>query len=215
MLDDERRDDADAVNELDGRQPHPTALTPPGPATARRRRRFVATGAVAGAVGLLTALFVFGLGHDPTVVRSALLGRPAPPFSLPPLEASGGTVTLSSLRGQVVVVNFWASWCADCRVEHPSLQAAWQRYQDQGVVFVGVPFEDRRPASLRYAHAMGGGWPLVQDPGARTALAYGVYGVPETFVIGADGRVVFKQVGPVSYGVLSDQITRALSRRTR
>jgi cytochrome c biogenesis protein CcmG/thiol:disulfide interchange protein DsbE len=113
----------------------------------------------------------------------------------------------------VVVVNFWASWCADCRIEHPSLAAVWDRYRDQGVVLIGIPFEDRVSASRSYARQMRTTWPLLEDPGSRTALRYGVYGPPETFVIAPDGRVVYKQVGPVPYSVLSDEITRAMVKR--
>jgi cytochrome c biogenesis protein CcmG/thiol:disulfide interchange protein DsbE len=193
----------------DGARWHPSSLERPHPARNRRRRRWVQVGGVAAAVALLTSLLAFGLSRDPTVVRSALLGKPAPAFDLPSLDGRS-PVRLASLRGQVVVVNFWASWCADCRLEHPSLVAAWQRYQDQGVVLVGIPFQDRVAASRRFARDLRMGWPLVLDPGSRTALAYGVYGVPETFVISPAGRVVYKQVGPIPYPILIDQITRAL-----
>jgi cytochrome c biogenesis protein CcmG/thiol:disulfide interchange protein DsbE len=167
-------------------------------------------GAVAGGIGLLGLLLGFGLSRDPTVIRSPLVGRMAPDFQLQSLEGNGPGVRLSDLRGQVVVVNFWASWCTECRVEHPTLLAAWDRYRDQGVVFVGVAFEDRLAASIKYAHDMGGDWPQLFDPGSITALAFGVFGVPETFVIAPDGRVAYKSIGPIAYAVLIDQIARLL-----
>src|SRR5436309_11765034 len=174
---------------------HPSALDP-GPGRRRRRNRWVALGAVLGGVALLTVLLSFGLSRDPTVIRSALVGRPAPNFVLRTLDGSE-TVRLEDLRGQVVVVNFWASWCADCRIEHPNLAGAWQRYRDRGVVLLGVAFQDRPSASRAYLADFKGAWPQLSDPSSQTALAYGVYGVPETFVIAPDGRVAFKQIGPV------------------
>jgi cytochrome c biogenesis protein CcmG/thiol:disulfide interchange protein DsbE len=187
---------------------HPSALDPV-PARHVRRNRWVVVGAVLGGVALLTLLLSFGLSRDPTVIRSALIGRPAPHFSLRTLDGSR-TVRLSDLRGRVVVLNFWASWCADCRVEHPNLAGAWNRYRERGVVLLGVAFQDRPSASRGYLAEFGGDWPQLADPGSRTALAYGVYGVPETFVLGPDGRVAYKQIGPVSYERLSEQITALL-----
>ncbi|HEY3210040.1 MAG TPA: TlpA disulfide reductase family protein [Actinomycetota bacterium] len=187
---------------------HPSGLDA-APGRRRRRNRWVALGAVLGGVALLTLLLSFGLSRDPTVIRSALIGRPAPDFALRNLDGSG-TVRLSDLRGQVVVINFWASWCADCRIEHSNLAGAWQRYRDRGMVLLGVAFQDRPSASRAYLAELGGDWPQLSDPSSRTALAYGVYGVPETFVIGPDGRVAFKQIGAVSYDRLSEQITSLL-----
>jgi cytochrome c biogenesis protein CcmG, thiol:disulfide interchange protein DsbE len=109
-----------------------------------------------------------------------------------------------------VVVNFWASWCLACRDEHPDLLAAWDRYRERGVVIVGVDFEDTEAAALAYAKEMGGDWPLVTDPGSRTAIAYGVFGVPETFVIAPDGTITAKKVGAVTYAWLTRQIEAAL-----
>lgn len=128
---------------------------------------------------------------------SELVDRPAPPFTLPRFGV-GGTVELTSLRGEVVVVNFWASWCLACRKEHPKLLAAWERYRERGVVLVGVDFEDTKDAPLAYTKEMGGDWPLVTDPGSRTAIADGVFGVPETFVIASNGVITAKRVGAVS-----------------
>ena len=189
---------------------NPTVLAP---AKERRGyRRWATLGAVIGGVTLLTALFAFGLGRDPSVIRSPLVGRRAPDFTLRTLDGSR-TVRLSELRGQVVVLNFWASWCAACREEHPSLRAAWERYRDKGMVLVGIDFQDRKQPALAFAREMGGDWPLVEDPGGRTALDYGVYGVPETFFIGRDGVVSYKRIGASSYELLTDQIQRLLDAR--
>jgi cytochrome c biogenesis protein CcmG/thiol:disulfide interchange protein DsbE len=187
--------------------PHPSALGPGAP--KRRRNRWLAVGAVLTAVAVLSLLLAFGLSRDPTVIRSPLIGKPAPGFSLKTLDATT-MVDMADFQGQIVVINFWASWCAECRIEHDALAAAWDRYRDQRVVLVGIAFQDRASASRGYLDDVGGDWPQLADPGDRTALAYGVYGVPETFVIAPDGRVVAKQVGQVGYAWLAGQIDRLL-----
>lgn len=187
---------------------HPSGLDPE-PARRRRRNRWIQLGAVLVGVALLAVLLTFGLSRDPTVIRSPLIGRMAPDFALRTLDGSG-MVRLSDLRGQVVVINFWASWCAPCRVEHPDLAGLWQRYRDRGMVLIGIAFQDRLAASRTYLREVGGDWPQLSDPGSRTALAFGVYGVPETYVIGTDGRVASKHIGPVDFGGLSEEITELL-----
>lgn len=185
--------------------PHPSAM---GSGPRRPRRWMVVTGVLA-AVAILTLLLAFGLTRDPGLIRSPLLGRSAPAFDLRTLDGAR-TVSLTDFHGQIVVVNFWASWCAECRIEHDGLAAAWDRYRDQRVVLIGIAFQDRASASAAFVRDVGGDWPQLADPHDATALAYGVYGVPETFVIGPDGRVVAKQVGAVSYPWLVDQIERLL-----
>ena len=182
---------------------HPTRLGR-GPS----RSRWIPALAVVAVVGLLATLFAFGLRRDPSVLQPALNGQAAPAFSLRTLDGRND-YSLQQLRGQVVVLNFWASWCADCRVEHSTLQEAFDRYRDQKVVFLGVSFEDQESAARTFARQMGVGWPLLTDPGSATAIDYGVSGVPETFVIGPDGRIVGKTSGPVAYSTLSSQIARA------
>jgi len=90
------------------------------------------------------------------------------------------------------------------------LRAVWDRYRERGLVLVGVDFEDASEGALAFARANGGDWPLVSDPGSRTAIAYGVFGVPETFVITPDGTIIAKTVGAVSYEWLTDRIEAAL-----
>src|SRR5438128_12167802 len=111
-------------------------------------------------------LLATGFGHDPRIMPSVLVNKPAPEFALQDLQ-TGRTVDLRDLRGKVVVVNFWASWCTECIQEHPDLTDAWQRYGDQGVVFVGVLFQDREANAKDFVTRLGGGWPILADPGSR------------------------------------------------
>jgi cytochrome c biogenesis protein CcmG/thiol:disulfide interchange protein DsbE len=160
-------------------------------------------------VVVVAAISAFGLSRDPSAVRPVLLGRTAPDFTARTLDGSS-SVRLSGLRGQVVVLNFWASWCPECVVEHPALATAWERYRDHGVVVIGMSFNDAAATAESFASRLGMDYPVLVDPGDRTALAYGVTGPPETFLIDASGVIAGKWVGPVQYGVLSNEIRRLL-----
>jgi cytochrome c biogenesis protein CcmG/thiol:disulfide interchange protein DsbE len=151
----------------------------------------VALAAVAFAVVLASRF-----GTDPGMVESPLLGQPAPEFELAPLEG-GDPVSLTDLRGDIVVVNFFASWCLQCRNEHAALTSTADAFADQEVTFVQIGYQESPPESLDYletAGRSGAAWYLA-DPGSRIAIAYGVFGIPETFFIDESGTVVGKIIG--------------------
>jgi cytochrome c biogenesis protein CcmG/thiol:disulfide interchange protein DsbE len=172
-----------------------------------RRRTLLLTGVVA-AVLAVVAVLATGLGKDPSVAASPLVGHAAPDFTLPQLD--GRAVTLSQLRGQVVVINFWASWCTECQVEQAALNATWQQFRDTGVVVVGVNFEDTTGAARDYVRTAGVSYPIVEDSASHIALAYGLRGIPETFIVGKSGRIVDRVIGPVDAAKLSSEINSLL-----
>lgn len=148
---------------------------------------------------LLALLFALGLkGRDPTLVPSALLGKPVPQFALPPLEGLGlpGLNSAELRGGKVTVVNVWASWCGPCRLEHPVLMELAKR---QNIRLVGINYKDEPENALRFLRSLGLPYQAVGvDRSGRTAIDWGVYGVPETFVVDGQGIVRFKWVGPIS-----------------
>ena len=176
------------------------------------RRAWLLTG-VAAAVAAVVALLATGLGRDPSVIASPLVGRAAPNFTLPQLD--GSPVTLSALRGQIVVINFWASWCTECQVEQTALDRTWRQFQDSGVVVLGVDFEDTVGDARNYVRTAGVTYPVVEDAGSRTALDYGLRGVPETFVVNRSGRIVNHVIGPINAARLSGEINSMLDASAR
>ena len=183
---------------------------PPPPAgevgDVRRSSRAVRWTAAAIFVVLIPLFIVFArFGTNATLVRSPLLGKPAPPFDLERIDGPG-RVSTASLAGSVVVVNFWASWCVPCRTENGDLDRFDQAHAGQGVQLVGILYNDSVSSALQFRHQLGGSWPLVSDPGDRVALDYGVRGVPETFVIDRRGIIVAKFVGAVSQATLESVI---------
>lgn len=167
------------------------------------RRRFALLSLVP--IVAVATLLGFGLGRDPSLVPNALVGQRAPGFALHDLR-SGRTITLSALRGHPVVINFWSTTCVQCVQEHPNLVATWQRYGNAGVVFLSILYQDTPGDAARFERELGGGWPDLGDPGSRTALDYGVRGVPETFFVDRRGIVRFHQVGPSTYDLLNAHI---------
>lgn len=198
----------------------PTSSPTDSPAEESRARhwriiRWVALSVAILAIGL-GAAFGSQLGKDPTLVGSPLIGEPAPTATLPELEGDG-SVSLADLKGHIVVVNFWASWCVACREEHGALVSAAEHYHDAGVTFVGVNYQDQRQAATDFLDEMGRGDPAayryVTDPGSTLAMDFGVFGVPETFFIDRNGTIVGKVTGASSYQLLSTAIEQMLAGR--
>lgn len=155
----------------------------------------------------LVALLVLNLGRNPHAIGSPLVGRAAPDFALMPL-GGGEPVTLASLRGRPAVLNFWATWCVPCFEEHPVLVAAARELGDR-VRFVGVVYEDSEEQVRGFLSRQGQAYPSFADPGSRTAIAFGVFGVPETFFIDASGRIAAKHVGPLDAPALEAKLRLA------
>jgi cytochrome c biogenesis protein CcmG, thiol:disulfide interchange protein DsbE len=162
----------------------------------------MALGAVVFAVVLASRF-----GSDPGLVDSPLLGEPAPEFSLAPLEG-GDPVNLADMRGEVVVVNFFASWCLECRNEHEALTSTANAFADQDVTFVQIAYQESPPASIAWLEDVGRSEAAhyLADPGSRTAIAYGVFGIPETFFVDESGTVVGKIIGESDAFVLGATI---------
>ena len=162
---------------------------------------FFITAAVIG------VLFV-GLGKDPQVIESPLIGHSAPPFALKAV-GSGETINRAQFRGRPVVLNFWATWCGPCYEEHPTLVANARQLQPS-VQFLGVVFQDTEEKIQKFLSERGNAYPTVVDDAGKTAIAYGVGGVPETFFLDKNGTIVAKFAGPLNTETLQGYLQKAM-----
>ena len=156
------------------------------------------------------ALLAYGFRLDPRDIPSPLVGRPAAAFTLTGFD--GQPVSLDAHRGQVVVVNFWASWCVPaCYDEAPVLERNWRTYRDRGVAVIGVDIQDTDEAARTFIDRFDLTFPNARDATGRVAVDYGVYGVPETFFIDRAGRIRSKHVGAVTDQVFREHVDRLLA----
>ena len=166
-------------------------------------------------VGVIALLALLGWGLMQIKASRPEVGETAPGFNLEFFEGyewDGKTAaSLDDMKGQIVVMNFWASWCVECRVETDELEAAWQKYADQGVVFVGVAYSDVEPNSIEYMKEFDVSFPHAPDLGTRISNEYDITGVPETFIIDQNGEVAHVQIGPISASTLDSVIGQLLA----
>ena len=163
--------------------------------------RLLSIGFVVAVAATLVAVLAVGLAGGGDTTGSVRMNRAAPDFTIELF--SGGTFTLSEMRGKPVVANIWASWCPACRDEAPVLEEGWQTYRGRGVVFVGIDVMDDRDDALKFLEEFGVTYPNGPDEGADIFTDYGATGVPETFFINTEGRIIRKFLGPLNREQLS------------
>ena len=161
-----------------------------------QKLKFIIPLALFGLLGL--ALFK-GLSLNPREVPSPLIGKPAPEFTLPSLQDAGYPVSSKELLGQPWVLNVWGTWCGGCRQEHDTLLAIAAQ---KAVPIVGLNWKDDNALAQQWLRQLGNPYAVVaEDREGRTAIDWGVYGAPETFLIGPDGKVLFKHIAPMTMEV--------------
>jgi cytochrome c biogenesis protein CcmG/thiol:disulfide interchange protein DsbE len=191
-------------------QSEATTIPAPGEGVARRRFLFALP---AAAFAGLAGLFAISLGRDPSRVPSALIGRPAPEFSLPPVQGRTLGLSQADLLGTASLVNVFASWCVECRAEHPLLM---RLAREKTVPIHGLNYKDAPENAARWLNTMGDPYSRTgADLDGRVSIDWGVYGVPETFVVGADGVIAYKHIGALTEEALAETILPLVARLRR
>ena len=157
----------------------------------------------------LAAGFYASLGTDSTVLPSALIDRPAPRFALPPLAGDGKGFSSADLEGRVSLVNIFASWCGPCRTEHPVLNALAKSGR---VAIYGINYKDKPEAARTWLAELGDPYAGIGVDDGRVGIEWGVYGVPETFVVDRAGRIRYKHVGPLTQAAVERTILPLVAR---
>jgi cytochrome c biogenesis protein CcmG/thiol:disulfide interchange protein DsbE len=160
----------------------------------------------------MVVVFSRGFGKDPSLIKSPLIGQPVPNDTLSYLEGEG-TLNLADNQSNVMVVNFFASWCFPCRQEHSIISAAAAEYAGAPVEFVGIVYQDKPQSAIDFLDSFGRaeGMQYVVDPESRVAIDFGVFGVPETFFVAPDGTILAKKVGPISTFEITNTINTILA----
>ncbi len=162
-----------------------------------------------GAFLLLVVLLAVGLKLDPREVPSPFIGKPAPAIDAAQLDANAGAFSSASLKGEVWLLNVWASWCGECQREHPILTNLIQK---QKIRAVGLNYKDAPADAQRWLTQFGNPFTdIVADPKGKLGLDWGVYGTPETFIIDRDGIIRYKQIGPMSRKAVEEKILPLLT----
>ena len=172
----------------------------------KTRPTFVFPVAIFVFLAAIFGIYLYQVGIEGKVISdlpSALLNKPVPTFELPPIEGEGMGFSSTQLTGKVSLVNVWASWCPPCRAEHPLLM----RMAKEGVTIYGINYKDQPVAATSFLTELGNPFKsLGADRAGRTAIDWGVYGYPETFVIDRTGYIRYRHVGPISADDINDKI---------
>lgn len=153
---------------------------------------------------VLAIFLAIGLNRDPQEVPSPLINKPAPAFEIPQLSEANQSFSPASMKGQVWILNVWASWCAACREEHPVLV---ELGKSKIAPIIGLDYKDKREDALAMLAMQGNPYLLSAfDANGRVGIDYGVYGVPETYVIDKEGMIRFKHIGPITMNILNQKI---------
>jgi len=187
----------------------------PPPPTSRGRSRYVLAllpllvfgGFAAIAAKMLYEQDVNGL--DVSAIPSALIGTKAPALALPPLEGSNvPALTDAAITGKLTLVNVFASWCVPCRQEHPMLK---ELSKDKRLTIVGINYKDKADNAVRFLGELGNPYAAIGiDPNGRAAIDWGVYGIPETYLVGPDGTILYKKVGPIDVTTYERELIPAI-----
>jgi cytochrome c biogenesis protein CcmG/thiol:disulfide interchange protein DsbE len=150
-------------------------------------------------------------GLDVSAIPSALIGKTAPSLSLPPLEGSNtAALTDAAMKGKLTLVNVFASWCVPCRQEHPVLK---ELANDSRLTIVGINYKDRNDNALRFLGELGNPYKAIGvDPNGKAAIDWGVYGIPESYLVGPDGTILYKKVGPFDERSLTQDLMPAIEK---
>lgn len=185
--------------------PAPVEESEPG------KTRWTTIGLWAAVIGLLALL---GWGLVQTNATRPEAGQPAPPFDVQFFNGyeweEKSAADLEDMRGKVVVLNFWASWCVECRLEADLIEETWRKYEDDDVVFLGVAYADVEPNSISYLDEFAITYPNAPDLGTDISDTYEITGVPETFFIGKDGTIEHVQIGPLNQATMDGVIQKLL-----
>jgi cytochrome c biogenesis protein CcmG/thiol:disulfide interchange protein DsbE len=158
---------------------------------------------------VLVVFLAMGLNRDPQEIPSPLINKPAPAFEIPQLSETNQTFSPASMKGQVWILNVWASWCVACREEHPVLV---ELARSKVAPVIGLDYKDKREDALAMLAKQGNPYLLSAfDANGRVGIDYGVYGVPETYVIDKVGMIRFKHIGPITMNILNQKIYPLIS----
>ena len=157
----------------------------------------------------LAAGFYRGLGIDTQTLPSPLIDKPAPQFTLPPLQSGQPGFSSADLKGHVSLVNAFASWCVPCREEHPALNALAQMKR---LPIYGIDYKDKPDTALAWIKAQGNPYTAIGADSGRVGIDWGIYGVPETYLVDRTGRIRYKHVGPLTEADISDKILPLVAR---